>query len=202
MPETRYQATRNKTCSRVCAGKAISKAKKDKYRTPPMICEVCGEEFRTPQRSGKRRPKYCSMKCYGKWRAGNPEILAHLTAISAMGVAAALASENRAKRSMSMDKNPAWKGGITYKRNKGNYIGPKYIRCPKEYLPMARKDGYIMEHRLVMAKHLGRLLERTEVVHHKDHNTRNNAIENLQLFSSNGEHKRVEGAARRLSRLN
>lgn len=90
-------------------------------------------------------------------------------------------------------ENPAWKGGVTYKRSKGNYIGPKYVRCPKEYLSMARKDGYIMEHRLVMAMHLGRMLARTEVVHHKDHNTRNNSIENLQLFSTNGEHKRAEG---------
>ena len=31
---------------------------------------------------------------------------------------------------------------------------------------MARKDGYIMEHRLLVAKAMGRLLKRTEVVHH------------------------------------
>jgi len=50
-----------------------------------------------------------------------------------------------------------------------------------------------MEHRLIMAVHLGRCLSQTEVVHHLDHNPSNNAIENLKLFTSNGQHKRFEG---------
>lgn len=105
---------------------------------------------------------------------------------------------------MKGDKNPAWKGGVTYKRSKGNYIGPRYVRCPAEYLPMARKDGYIMEHRLVMAMRIGRFLSRTEVVHHLDHNTRNNHIDNLELWPDNSSHKTGEagrialGAACRL----
>jgi len=93
--------------------------------------------------------------------------------------------------------NPAWKGGVTFKRSKGNYIGPKYVRCPPEFAGMARKDGYVMEHRLVVAKRLGRCLARTEVVHHGDHNTRNNADGNLELFASNGEHKKQEWAEKR-----
>jgi hypothetical protein len=58
---------------------------------------------------------------------------------------------------------------------------------------MARKDGYVMEHRLVMAKKLGRLLSRTEVVHHIDHNPSNNQEQNLVLYPSNAVHKRAEG---------
>jgi len=49
-----------------------------------------------------------------------------------------------------------------------------------------------MEHRLIMAKSLGRILQRVEVVHHIDHNPANNRIENLMLFASNSEHKRAE----------
>ena len=94
-------------------------------------------------------------------------------------------------------RNPAWKGGVTFRRGKGNYIGPRYVRCPPEFLPMARKDGYVMEHRLVMATHVGRCLTRTEVVHHRDHNPRNNPIDNLELFASNAEHKRAEARAMR-----
>ena len=92
------------------------------------------------------------------------------------------------------EKNPAWKGGVTYWRKHGNYKPIKYVRCPAEFLAMARKDGYIMEHRLVMAKSLGRNLLRTEVVHHINHDPHDNRLENLELFASNGEHKRVEWA--------
>lgn len=102
-------------------------------------------------------------------------------------------------------KNPAWKGGVTIKRSKGNYGGVRHVRAPAWALPMARGDGYIAEHRLVMAKMIGRLLARTEVVHHLDHDPANNAPTNLELWPTNGSHKMGEvgriaiGAACRLS---
>lgn len=75
---------------------------------------------------------------------------------------------------------------------KGNYVGARYVRCPAEFLSMARADGYIMEHRLVMAQKLGRLLTRVEVVHHINHDPLDNRIENLMLFATNRDHKRFE----------
>ena len=87
------------------------------------------------------------------------------------------------------EDNPAWKGGVTLKRPHGNYKGVRYVRCPKELLPMARKDGYIMEHRLVMAQWVGRLLNRNEVVNHINHNPSDNRRENLELYPSNGDHR-------------
>lgn len=39
------------------------------------------------------------------------------------------------------------------------------------------------EHRLVMEAHLGRRLERNEVIHHKDGDKSNNALTNLELMS-------------------
>lgn len=60
-----------------------------------------------------------------------------------------------------------------------------------------REDGYtllrvdkeyVLEHRLVMAAHLGRALTSEEVVHHIDRNPRNNALENLELFANHAEH--------------
>lgn len=101
-------------------------------------------------------------------------------------------------------ENPAWRGGVMTKRTHGNYKGVRYVRCPAEFLCMARADGYVMEHRLVMARWIGRPLLRAEVVNHKDHNPANNARENLELYPSNGDHKRgevgrfVQGVANRL----
>jgi hypothetical protein len=89
-------------------------------------------------------------------------------------------------------KNPAWKGGVCLKRPKGNYKGVRYVRAPEWAKPMARKDGYIMEHRLVMARMCGFLLTRTEVVNHIDHNPANNHPSNLELWPTNADHKRGE----------
>ena len=57
---------------------------------------------------------------------------------------------------------------------------------------MSRKDGYVMEHRLVVAKAIGRPLLRTEIVHHVNHKPGDNRLENLYLFASNRDHQLFE----------
>ena len=147
-------------------------------RKPNTTCDVCGKAiYRRPNLLKKNTTKSCSHTCN---RVLYKDEL-----------------KERGKRLLNNvmygDNNPAWKGGVTIFKKKGNYKNVRYVRCPKEYLGMSRKDGYVMEHRLLMAQQVGRLLERVECVHHIDHNPTNNEINNLLLFPDNSSHKIYEG---------
>jgi len=51
------------------------------------------------------------------------------------------------------------------------------------YMIVRFKNAYMLEHRFIMARHLGRWLESWEQIHHKNRDTGDNRIENLLLVS-------------------
>lgn len=73
------------------------------------------------------------------------------------------------------------KGG----NNKGGRIKDKfgYIQIWKPEHPNAKLAGYVHEHRLVMANHLGRPLTSEEYVHHKNGIKDDNRLENLEIMT-------------------
>jgi hypothetical protein len=73
--------------------------------------------------------------------------------------------------------NPSEYGGHKKKRSDG------YIKVYLPSHPYCTKDGYVMEHILVMEKEIGRYITRDEVVHHQNHIRDDNRIENLQLMT-------------------
>lgn len=99
-----------------------------------------------------------------------------------------------------------WKGGRTVD-SKG-YV---YIRVyPDDFFyPMVNSNGYVAEHRLVVAKALGRNLHRWEMVHHKhakypagskEDKADNRFPENLQLVQEM-QHKQITLLDRRIRLL-
>jgi hypothetical protein len=73
--------------------------------------------------------------------------------------------------------------------NGGRWLdGKGYVYILNPDHPNCTKQGYIREHRLIMENKMGRLLSKTEIVHHINGNILDNDINNLRLFSSVGEH--------------
>ena len=87
-------------------------------------------------------------------------------------------------RQKEITKARNWKGGRS--RTPEGYIKiwqPAHPRATK-------RDGYVLEHILVMETMLGHGLPEGSVVHHCNRNRSDNRPYNLRLFLSNSEHSR------------
>lgn len=145
-------------------------------------CSVChAQMLRYASQMKNTKSPACSYNCNGVVRG--QEWAKH-------GYKGAMA--RKTFTAMRGPSNPAWKGGVTLRHRRGNYVQVRYVRAPQWARLMARKDGYVMEHRLIMAQWMGRTLLRREVVHHLDHNPMNNQRANLELWPDNRAHKLAE----------
>jgi len=98
--------------------------------------------------------------------------------------------------------NHLWKGGRTI--TSGGYV---LVRLqPDDFFYSMAVNGYVKEHRLVVAKALGRCLQSWEIVHHKGVrckgilNRSDNLKDNLQLVSDD-RHKQITILENKIDRL-
>ena len=86
-------------------------------------------------------------------------------------------------KNLNGKNNPSWKGGRI------KVIGG-YIRVSAPKHPNCDSMGYVLEHRLLIEKKIGRYLTSKEIIHHINGNTSDNKIENLQIVTR-AEHNRI-----------
>lgn len=79
------------------------------------------------------------------------------------------------------EKSIGWGGGVHINSN-----GYRIIYSPSH--PNASKTKYVLEHRLVVEKIIGRYLHPSESVHHVNENRKDNRIKNLVLFKNRSVH--------------
>jgi len=126
------------------------------------ICLICNKSFKVPKHRIKTA-KFCSLSCKSKYiQKIHPEL--------------------RKKLPHKFGKNHHnWSGGRFLDKS-------GYVLLRKTTYPNCNHRGYVIEHRWVMEKHIGRLLETREHVHHINGIKTDNRIENLMLFKNAKDH--------------
>lgn len=168
-------------------------------------CDQCGTVFtyvKEPER-GERR--FCSRLCRNAWV--REHAVYQERSCAACGKLVKIYPSNagryRSERTFcSVDcrrsvvvgpEHPQYKGRYP---NKQGYIKIRGDRVPAAYRSMCVRGDSVLEHRLIMATHLGRPLEHWEVVHHKNGVKDDNRIDNLELLG-NHEHAGVSAVEHR-----
>lgn len=137
-------------------------------------CEACGKERWTKFEKGRVKCRFCH-NCTLKDETHRKKV----------------------SEALKGGKRPDFRGEGAWNWKGGRFLdgdGYVYIQLQPDdfFYPMAQKNGYVREHRLVMAKKLGRCLQPWEIVHHKGiryvgiRNKSDNLDDNLELAISGG----------------
>ena len=156
-------------------------------------CENCGCVF-TAARStststvrGDGRRLYCSKKCYGEHKRKYEE--------KPCAWCGTFFYPGSATKDMTqMTCSPTCKGNFFCGTNSRNFKGGTHIQTQANHKMMliGKRTGYVSkytaEHRMVVAKHIGRMLMRGEVVIHINNQGLDNRLSNLYVCESMSEY--------------
>lgn len=135
-----------------------------------LCCPVCGKSFRRTHKDSITCSGECGRKYHVELRMKEKE------------------KQKELSKWDGVERKNMWK--IEGRVRSNGYI---WAKCPNH--PNAFKDGYVLEHRIVVENNIGRLLRKDELVHHIDGNKTNNNISNLLIVSAS-EHTRIHANER------
>ena len=168
---------RNKTgrffCSAACRNVIGSKPKTGHMQP----CEHCREDFWV--RKSQNHARFCSRECKdAAWVIGTePRICANCHTEFHFNLRML---KWNAGKFCSRECSKAYRLAKSIGRTKTTGDGYVIVRMPDH--PYAQGAGWVMKHRLVMEKQLGRYLTAEENVHHVNGDRSDNRIENLELW--------------------
>ena len=171
------QPCANRYCSQTCNGERNRRTAA--ALRLPRDCVMCGATFQPPHPYRRVTcSKACRYRMVSEGHKVNPKVKRPEPTPEQI---------EAARRRITGPNAPWWNGGRCRRAD-----GYMTVKPPSDWPwpEMVPKRGYIRKHRVVMALHLGRALRPAEVVHHRNKDKRDNRIENLELFASNGEHCR------------
>jgi len=154
-----------------------------------VICKFCKKNFYSNKNKNR---VYCSQKCSfsnrrkknnSNWKGGPPALICRTCGKTFHNKKKRIFCSMKCRNIGFIGKNnPNWDGG--FRMDNG------YLKIHSPNHPFRDKQNYVMKHRLIIEKKIGRFLTKNEVVHHKNGLITDNRISNLVLCENQAEHRR------------